>query len=248
MSNQSDRQIHNKEVRQEIYNDANGNTYTNVSRTSETVNSNQPKTNSYSDGYVHGMAERRHTDEALVERDNNNAARGLIIGILLTSIAALTAGAIWLFNQSNQTPTQVTPVIVPTQRDQTPPKPEQPPQKETIIERTRDVLVPVPQPQAPSPAPKQDINITVPNTAPQQPAQQKAPATQTSPTQPQPQSSNIPQTKPSDTEEAASDTSKQTNTTDSSSAPDKGDKSKQTDTTDSSSAPTQTDNTSGSNQ
>ncbi|HCF30685.1 MAG TPA: hypothetical protein DEV81_26615, partial [Cyanobacteria bacterium UBA11049] len=74
----------------------------------------------------------------------------------------------WLFNQKNEAPTSVAPtVIVPNSQPNDKPTPEvkQPPQKETIIERTKE-LVPVPQQQAPSPTPKQDINITVPNSAP----------------------------------------------------------------------------------
>jgi hypothetical protein len=230
MSNADQRQTHEHEVRQEFYNESNGDTYTNVTRTTETVNNNtsNQKTNSYRDGYVHGrVSERRYQENVLVERDNENAARGLLIGILLTSLAALAAGVIWLLNQSNEAPTSVIPpVVVPDSQ----PDKNQPPQKETIIERTRDVLVPVPQPQAPSPAPQQDLNITVPNSAPQQPAAEQAPATQTAPTQPQNQSSKTgPQVTQSDT---SSTTPTQT-------------PSNQTDTTsDSSSASTETSGTS----
>lgn len=234
MSNPNERNIHNQEMRQ--YNDANGNTYTSVSRTSETVNnSTDDRGTNYTDGYVHGrVSERNHQENVLAERDNNNAARGLIIGILLTSITALTVGAIWLFNQNNQAPTQViSPVIVPPDSKPSP-QPQQPSQKETIIERTRDVLVPVPQPQAPSPASKQDIKITVPNSTPQQAAAQKTPATQTPP--------NLAQTGSSKTESQAQQTDTQTTTP-------SQDTSNQTDTTsDNSDTPAQTSNTSSSTQ
>lgn len=224
MSNLGDRQIQNDEVRQ--YNDASGNTYTNVSRTTETVNNSTSgrENNSYTDGYIHGQVTGQHQEDILVQRDNNNAARGLIIGILLASITALTVGTIWLFNQNNEAPTQVIPpVIVPNSKpDEKPsPQPQQPAQKETIIERTRDVLVPVPQPQAPSPTPKQDINITVPNSAPQQPAAEKPPTSQTSPNKPQTGSSKTDsQSQQTDTETTtpSQDTSNQPDTTSNSSS------------------------------
>jgi type IV secretory pathway VirB10-like protein len=244
MSNSNERKTYNREVQQKFYNDVNNNTHTEVTRTSETINNSavNPSANSYSDGYVHGqVSERHHQEDVLVERDNNNAARGMILGILLASLTAFTVGAIWLLNQSNQTPTLVTPpVVVPTKPDDKPsPEVKQPPQKETIIERTRDVLVPVPQqpapaPEASSPAPQQNTNTTVPNSAPQQPAAEKAPATQTAPTPPQSQSSST------ETKAQQSDSSTTT--------PEQG-ASNQTQTTpDRSSAATEADNTGSSGQ
>lgn len=238
MSNQDDRQLHNHEVRQEFYRDANGNTHNNVTRTTETVNNTPTASHadSYRNGYVNGsVAEHQYQEEVLVERDNNNAARGLLLGILVTSLAALTAGAIWLLNQSNEAPTQVVPpVIVPAQPKASPsPEAKQPPAKETIIERTRDVLVPVPQPQAPSPAPQPEVNISVPNT-PNQPAARQEPATNAEPAQPQTQSSST------DTQATQSDTNTPTSTQESS---------EQTDTTSGSdSTPSDSSNTSSSAQ
>lgn len=222
MSNPNESKTHNHEVRQEFYNDTSGNTYTNVTRTSETVNNNtaQQKTNSYSDGYVRGRVSERSHQENLAQRDNNNAARGLLLGIILTSVAALAVGIAWYIHQSNEASTPVAPtVIVPNPPDEKPtPEANKPPEKQTIIERTRDVLVPVPQ-QAPSPTPQQDINITVPNPAPQQPAAEKAPTTQTTP--PQTQSSNTDsqaQTTDTDITTQTPDTSDRTDTSDRSSA------------------------------
>lgn len=226
MSNSNERKTRDREVRQEFYNDASGNTYANVTRTTETVNNStpEPRTNSYSDGYVHGkVSERRYQENVLAERDNNNAARGLLLGIIFTSVAALAVGYAWLFNQKNEAPTSVTPtVIIPNSKPNDKPAPEAKPspQKETIIERTRDVLVPVPQP-APSPTPQQDINITVPNSAPSQSAKQ-TPTNQTSSTPEQNQTSNTDsqaQTTDTDSTTPAQGTSNQTDTTsDSSSA------------------------------
>lgn len=236
MSNPNERTTHNREVRQEFYNDASGNTYSNVTRTSETVNNStaDKATSSYTNGYVQGkVSERRYQENVLAQRDNNNAARGLLLGIIFTSVAALAVGYAWLFNQKNEAPTSVTPtVIVPNSPPDNKPTPEvdRPPQKETIIERTKE-LVPVPQ-QAPSPTPKQDINITVPNSAPGQPAEQ-APATQTPTIPTQNQSSNT----DSQAQKTATD-----NTDSASGTPDR------TDTTTDSTAPTDTNNTSNSAQ
>lgn len=74
--------------------------------------------------------------ENQIARENNNAAGGLLLGIILTSVIGLIVGAFFLTSDRN-----------------TPQSP-----RTTIIERTREA-VPVPQPQAPQ-AP--DVNVTVP--------------------------------------------------------------------------------------
>lgn len=190
MSNPNEPKSYGREVRQESYNDANGHTH--VTRTSEVNNVSNP--NAYRDGYVEGrVAENHYQEEVLAERDNENAGRGLLIGILLTSLAALTAGAIWYYNQRND---DVPPtIVIPNSQPAPSPSPEAK-RETTIIEKTRDVPVPVvvpqqqaPAPQAPAPqAPAPDINISVPNSVTQPPAQ--APATQPSPTQSESQSSS----------------------------------------------------------
>ncbi len=191
MSNPNEPKSYGREVRQESYNDANGHTH--VTRTSE-VN-NVPNPNAYRDGYVEGrVTENHYQEEVLAERDNENAGRGLLIGILLTSLAALTAGAIWYYNQRND---DVPPtIVIPNSQPAPSPSPEAK-RETTIIEKTRDVPVPVvvpqqqaPAPQAPAPqAPAPDINISVPNSVTQPPAQE-APATQPAPTQSESQSNS----------------------------------------------------------
>lgn len=185
MSNPNENKSYNREVRQESYNDANGHNHTHVTRTNETVN-NVSNPNTYRDGYVDGqVTENRYQQEVLTERDNENAGRGLLIGILLTSLAALTAGAIWYYNQRDDaTPTTI---VVPNSQPAPSPSPEAK-QNTTIIEKTRNVPVPVvvPQQQAPAPAPQApapapDINISVPNSVTQPPATQEAPATEPAP-------------------------------------------------------------------
>lgn len=186
MSNSGDRKTYDREQRQEFYTDTNGNTHTHVTRTTETADhpvAEQPE--SYRDGYIQGRtSERRYQEDVLTERDNDNAARGLLVGIILTSLAAVAAGAIWFLTQRNETPTQVIPPVIvsPDASPAASPSPEleQPPARETIIEKTREVLVPIPQPQS-SPSPQQS--------APSQPAAEPTPNTQI-PTQPQNQSSS----------------------------------------------------------
>lgn len=222
MSNPNESKSYGRQVRQESYNDANGHTH--VTRTSE-VN-NVPNPNAYRDGYVEGrVTENHYQEEVLAERDNENAGRGLLIGILLTSLAALTAGAIWYYNQRND---DVPPtIVVPNSQPAPSPSPEAR-QETTIIEKTRDVPVPVvvpqqqaPAPQAPAPqAPAPDINISVPNSVTQPPAQE-APATQSAPTQSESQSSSTDtqSTQSStDTTTPSAGTSSQTDTTSGSSS------------------------------
>ncbi len=187
---------YNREVRQDSFTDADGNIHTNVTRTSETVE-NDP--NTYEEGYVSGrIQERNYQRRDLAARDTNNANSGLILGILLATFATLAGGAMWYFNQYREadktTPTVIeTPVT--TEPTLTEPEAAQPPQNNTttIIEKTKEVAVPVevpvavPQQQAPAPAPQQpDININVP---PQQGASGSNSTPQKT-TPKQPQSSN----------------------------------------------------------
>lgn len=155
MTNSGDRETHNNETKQESYTDP----HTNLTRTSETVNSNPNLVNSYRNGYTNGQETERNYQQAnLAARDNENASVGLLLGIFLTSVAGLMVGAFWYFNQPKETVIkEPQPVVTPQ------------PQQTTIIERTTEVPVVVPQPQVPTvtiPSPP-DINITVP---PQQPA------------------------------------------------------------------------------
>ncbi|HEY9859275.1 MAG TPA: hypothetical protein V6D16_07200 [Candidatus Obscuribacterales bacterium] len=102
-----------------------------------------------------------------IARENNSAAGGLLTGILLAALVALGLGALFVFNRGGDS--------------------SEPAGRQTIIERTREV---VPQPQAPDVQPP-DVNITVPKVeAPQvpdvnitipSPAAPQAPATETAP-------------------------------------------------------------------
>lgn len=179
MANPNDPQNYGRELHPEKSSNTDG--HTKVTKTTETANG----ANTYKDGYVNGQIAQSYQEDALVSRDNENAGRGLLIGILLASLAALTAGAVWYANQSNNV-NPVTPVVVPVpNRAEPSPVPETKTEIRTI-EKTRDVLVPVPQQQtAPAPqpsaaAPKQNVNITVPPVTPPSPAA-KAPVPETPP-------------------------------------------------------------------
>lgn len=69
-------------------------------------------------------------------RENDSAASGLLIGVLLTGLAALAIGGYFLSQRPTPSPSR------------------------TIIERNTTREVPVPQQQAP------DVNVTVPNPEP----------------------------------------------------------------------------------
>jgi hypothetical protein len=185
----------NSEVRQESYTDTNGNTHTDLTRTTETVKNSAANPNSYTNGYIQGRNTERSNQQAdLAERDNNNASGGLLLGIIVTSLLGLIIGGVWYFNQSNQAGVDNTvPVLVPVPSNSSATPSVSPQPQTTIIERTREVPVPVPVPQqqvTPPSAPRQpDINITIP---PQQPAAEKAPSV----IQPTPKATQSPATSP----------------------------------------------------
>lgn len=119
-----------------------------------------------------------------LERDNQNirehdsAATGLILGIFLAGLTALGIGTYFWTTQKPAT---------------------QAPARTTIIERNNETTreVPVPQPQVPDVKPP-DVNITIPNPAPQAPSS-NAPVTAPAPapqTEAAPQSEAAPQAEP----------------------------------------------------
>jgi hypothetical protein len=174
MSNLDDRGYSNREVnqRREVTQSSNGNYPNKVTTTSETVTSREnplPSNVAYGDGYTQGrLSQQRIYEENQAIRDNENAGRGLLLGILVTALAALALGSIFLLNQRSQAPTVIQRVVPKVS-----PSPSPSPQvRERIIEHDR--VVPVPQ----SPP---EVNIAVPN------AGQQAPATQSAPVAPETQ-------------------------------------------------------------
>ena len=209
MSIPNERESKNSEVKQESYTDINGNIHTDLTRTTETVKNSAANPNSYTNGYVQGRNTERSNQQAdLAERDNNNASRGLLLGIIVTSLLGLVIGGVWYFNQQNNAAVNNTvPVLVPVPSKSNPtPSASSQPQR-TIIERTREVpvLVPIPQQQViPPSAPRQpNINITIP---PQQPAAEKAPSV----TQPAPKAAESPATNPTSNNNNKGDSSTNT--------------------------------------
>lgn len=154
-------------------------------RLNTTSNVDTDKANSYSDGYVHGrIIERRIENEDIVIRDNDNTARGLLVGIALTGLVGLGVGSFFFFSQRKPVPV---PVVVPVPSPSAAQTPK--PQQTTIIQRERTIeqvpiIVPVPQPQATAPQPAPTVNINVPPqpaptvniNVPQQPVQSSSPS------------------------------------------------------------------------
>ncbi|MBW4561449.1 MAG: hypothetical protein KME32_09885 [Mojavia pulchra JT2-VF2] len=192
MTSPSDREIYHSENRQESYTDANGDTH--IKRTTETVNSSTSNSNSYGSGYVQGRnTERSYQQANLAERDNSNTANGLLLGVILTSLVSLLVGALWYFNQgNNEAVDNAVPLVVPVPTNASPsPTPTQSPQPQTtIIERTKEIPIPIPQ-QVPSvSAPSQpNINITLP---PQRPTSEKTSSPSQANPSPQNSTSNTP--------------------------------------------------------
>ncbi|MBW4615724.1 MAG: hypothetical protein KME21_21085 [Desmonostoc vinosum HA7617-LM4] len=202
-------QNYNKEVQQGSYTDPNGHTHTNITQTEKTISNNTtvPNSESYRNGYASGVvSERRYQQENLAKREDNSIS-GLIIGFLL-ALAAVSAGAFWYFagrQETVQDTATPAPVLTPS-----PEAKQTPPQKEiTIIEKTRDVPVPVlvPQQPAPTPAAKQDINISVPNPLPKQ--------TETTPSKADTQSDRTTPPESSQTPNSTSDSTSTNGTADS---------------------------------
>ncbi|MUL38779.1 hypothetical protein [Gloeocapsopsis dulcis] len=216
-TNPNDYKSYNRE-RQETHTDANGNTHTNVIRTNETLSGASSNVEAYREGYVQGQVSENYQEEVLAVRDNENASRGLLLGILLASLAALTAGGIWLLNQRNEPVPTNTNIVVPAPNSEPSPAASPVPEnRTTIIDRVREVPVPVPVPQQQAPAPEApDVNITLPSPAAPVPATQPEP---TQPTQSQSQDSgttSAPDTQGSETtnatESATDSNSEQSNT------------------------------------
>jgi hypothetical protein len=181
-----------REVHEEIKSDlSNGNITTH--KTTSTVPSttvNDAKKADYHEGYVQGeVSENHRKSKDQTVKDNDNAARGLLLGIILASVVGLILGTTYFLNRRDEAPTLV-PLVVPVPKAN---QPSAPSNTTKIIEKEKTIiekLIPVPQASpvqkaspaekvAPSPQvnPAPNINITVPNSQRQEaPAQPVAPA------------------------------------------------------------------------
>lgn len=139
------------------------------------VHNQLPEPTSYRDGYVHGrVTEHDKQENNQIARENNNTAKGLVIGIGVTALVALGVAAMFIFSPREEQDN----IIVPPPVEQ--PVPQEPVENSveetepesstTIIDRTRETIrevpVSVPQEQPASESEAPDVNVTIP----QQPA------------------------------------------------------------------------------
>lgn len=132
---------YDKEVHQESYTDGNGNIYQ-TKQTTETINSNS-NPDAYRHGYIHGQAAERSQRRRIVQRDEDNTSRGLLLGSLLATIAILAGGFLWYINQRDNDVTPVTPIIVPNAnkpQESPSPSPSPTPQSQTQQESKKKPL------------------------------------------------------------------------------------------------------------
>ncbi|XZN92903.1 MAG: hypothetical protein ACM65M_08775 [Microcoleus sp.] len=196
-----------REIHQEVHTDAT-NGHVSTTRTTTSVPSTTPnpsKEAAHHQGYVQGeMAENHRQLETQEVRDNQNAGRGLLLGLLLASLAGLVLGSVYYFNRGEEAPTPTAaPVIVVPKANQpsATPAPTRTIEKETTIIQ-KIVPVPVqpspvqkatPAPQAspaqkatpaPQPSPAPNINITIPNSQQQAAPSPSSPSNNTNTTVP----------------------------------------------------------------
>lgn len=150
-------------------------------------------------GHVAGR--KVESDRLFVEeqraRDNDSAARGMLIGIVIASLLGLGVLAWYFLTQRNPEP--VPQIIIPESTSPSPQAPPPPPEVNITVPSTQpsqapasppevdnNITIPSPQQsQAPETAPEINNNITVPSASPQSPSSEsEAPATDTAPTSP----------------------------------------------------------------
>jgi hypothetical protein len=174
-----------KSYEQEYYHDEQGNPHY-VERVTEPKDGD---TNAYRHGYTHGRAAERSHQYDLSTRDSENTARGLLVGALLATLAALGGAYAWYLNQPKSSSSPVAPVVVPApEKSQPNPVPEQQTTiiervkevpvervKEVPVERVKEVPVVVPVPEQVTPAP----NAVSPNPPVTEPQSTEVPPTET---------------------------------------------------------------------
>lgn len=77
-------------------------------KTPENRNNGRGKLNklAYRDGYIHGQVDEHEIQKKnRIIRDNNSAAKGLLIGIGITAILGMLGAAIFLVTHANQNTT-----------------------------------------------------------------------------------------------------------------------------------------------
>jgi hypothetical protein len=166
-----DREIHEEVRTDNINGQPNGHVTT--TRTSSSIPSTadqSAKETARHNGYVQGAISENIRQGNVREdvqdlRDNENAGRGLLVGLVIASVAGLVLASVYFLNRQDPSP-----VIVPTPRVDRPAatSPTKTIERErTIIERT-EKAVPVPQSSGSvrvitQPSSTPNVNITVPN-------------------------------------------------------------------------------------
>ena len=105
----------NHEIHQEVHTDST-NGHVSTTRTTTSVPSTTAKASqeaAHHQGYVQGQMAENHQAGVQEVRDNENAGRGLLLGILLASLAGLVLGSVYYFNRGAEAPAPApAPVIV----------------------------------------------------------------------------------------------------------------------------------------
>ncbi|HBB35363.1 MAG TPA: hypothetical protein DDZ80_10705 [Cyanobacteria bacterium UBA8803] len=205
MDNQRKRPIHNLDTH--LQNDGH------LGNKVKTVESNSA---TYTEGYVHGRASERSLENKVQDvRAQNTAARGLLLGIALTSLVGLVVGSLFFLARQNEQSAPVTPVIVPSAQPSAQSSPQSNPET-TVIERTTNTIREVPTTNQEPPASpievRPDIRINIPNSGQPQGSQPNTTQPQSAPTQPQNQT---PRSNPSAVPQTTTPQSAQPNTTNS---------------------------------
>lgn len=99
----------------------------------------------YRDSHGNIQSEEEHRQDMRELRTDKNISKGVLIGVIITCVAGLTAGTIYFLTKLNN-PQPVSVINVPTYEST--PAPSPPPQQVPVVEQPI-VVVPVPQAQAP---------------------------------------------------------------------------------------------------
>lgn len=126
------------------YKDAKGNIYTEYEDTLGHFHTDQQ-------GLINDKLVDAHIQDARVDRADNNTSKGLLIGVIVTAVAGLTAGVIYFLNDLNN-PQPVPIVTIPTEKIDPNPTPVKVVEKEVV--KIVPVTVPTPVPEAKTPETK----------------------------------------------------------------------------------------------
>lgn len=141
------------------YKDSDGNSYTEYKDSKGNIHTEytepQKNTTAYNNGYVEGNLANEQRQDIQESRTDKNVSKGLLIGVIVTCVAGLTAGTIYFLTKHND-PEPAPVVIMPT--SQTNPKATQPSPQIRVVEKPVVTIVKVPVPQDQSD--KATVNIT----------------------------------------------------------------------------------------